>query len=89
VRDLTLTIIYMKRRCVRRIAAKPGPSRADNMPVMQLDDFIKELWGYAEEVPAEQHPWFDGILKHRWTREHTSALVAISVTFATIRRAVS
>jgi len=36
---------------------------------MHPDDFIKELWGYAAEVPTEQHPWFDGIIKHRWTRE--------------------
>ena len=41
----------------------------DNMPIMHPDDFIKELWGYAAEVPTEQHPWFDGIIKHRWTRE--------------------
>ena len=31
--------------------------------------FIEELWSYADEVPMEQHPWFDGIIKHRWTRE--------------------
>jgi pyrroloquinoline quinone (PQQ) biosynthesis protein C len=36
---------------------------------MATDDFIKELWDYAAEVPMEQHPWFDGILCHRWTRE--------------------
>ena len=36
---------------------------------MNQDDFIAELWGYAAEVPTEQHPWFDGIIKHRWTRE--------------------
>jgi pyrroloquinoline quinone (PQQ) biosynthesis protein C len=36
---------------------------------MRPDDFIKELWGYAAEVPTEQHPWFDGIIKHRWSRE--------------------
>jgi pyrroloquinoline quinone (PQQ) biosynthesis protein C len=41
----------------------------DNMPLMHPDDFIKELWGYAAEIPTEQHPWFDGIIKHRWTRE--------------------
>jgi pyrroloquinoline quinone (PQQ) biosynthesis protein C len=39
------------------------------MPMMRPDDFIEELWGYAAEIPTEQHPWFDGIIKHRWTRE--------------------
>lgn len=36
---------------------------------MNADEFIQELWGYAAEVPMEQHPWFDGIIKHRWTKE--------------------
>lgn len=36
---------------------------------MLPDEFIEELWGYAAEVPMERHPWFDGILKHRWDRE--------------------
>jgi pyrroloquinoline quinone (PQQ) biosynthesis protein C len=36
---------------------------------MLPDEFIKELWSYAAEVPTEQHPWFDGIINHRWTRE--------------------
>ena len=40
------------------------------MPEYQTpDEFIAELWTYAEEVPMEQHPWFDGILHHRWTPE--------------------
>lgn len=33
------------------------------------DAFIAELWGYANEVPMLQHPWFDGIIRHRWTRD--------------------
>ena len=33
------------------------------------DEFIEELWTYTEEVPMEQHPWFDGIINHRWTPE--------------------
>jgi pyrroloquinoline quinone (PQQ) biosynthesis protein C len=33
------------------------------------NDFIAELWSYADEVPMESHPWFQGILDHRWTRE--------------------
>jgi pyrroloquinoline quinone (PQQ) biosynthesis protein C len=36
---------------------------------MTADEFIQELWGYAAEVPMEQHPWFDGIIKHRWSKE--------------------
>jgi pyrroloquinoline quinone (PQQ) biosynthesis protein C len=36
---------------------------------MNSDDFIEELWGYASEVPMAEHPWFQGILQHRWTRE--------------------
>jgi pyrroloquinoline quinone (PQQ) biosynthesis protein C len=36
---------------------------------MEPDAFIAELWSYAAEVPMEQHPWFDGIIKHRWTKE--------------------
>jgi len=36
---------------------------------MASDDFINELWGYAREVPMGEHPWFQGILQHRWTRE--------------------
>ena len=36
---------------------------------MSPDEFIEELWGYAAELPMERHPWFDGIIKHRWTRE--------------------
>lgn len=36
---------------------------------MSPDEFIAELWSYAAAVPMEQHPWFDGIIRHRWTRE--------------------
>ncbi len=35
---------------------------------MSSDEFITELWSYAQDVPMEQHPWFQGILQHRWTR---------------------
>ena len=35
---------------------------------MSPDEFIAELWSYAQEVPMAQHPWFQGILQHRWTR---------------------
>jgi pyrroloquinoline quinone (PQQ) biosynthesis protein C len=36
---------------------------------MTPDAFIEELWSYAREVPMEQHPWFQGILTHRWSRD--------------------
>jgi pyrroloquinoline quinone (PQQ) biosynthesis protein C len=36
---------------------------------MAPDELITELWSYAHEVPMEQHPWFQGILQHRWTRD--------------------
>ena len=36
---------------------------------METDFFIDELWGYANELLMEQHPWFQGILQHRWSRE--------------------
>lgn len=36
---------------------------------MTQDDFITELWTYAEEAPMGDHPWFQGILQHRWSRE--------------------
>jgi pyrroloquinoline quinone (PQQ) biosynthesis protein C len=36
---------------------------------MSSDEFIAELWGYAAEVPMEQHPWFQGIFQHRWSRQ--------------------
>src|SRR5437764_14298673 len=32
-------------------------------------DFINELWSHANEVPMIQHPWFAGIIEHRWTPE--------------------
>jgi len=36
---------------------------------MTSDEFIDELWSYAAEVPMERHPWFAGIIEHRWSRE--------------------
>jgi pyrroloquinoline quinone (PQQ) biosynthesis protein C len=37
--------------------------------VKSPDEFIQELWSYAREVPMEQHPWFHGIIHHRWAPE--------------------
>lgn len=31
--------------------------------------FIQELWSYANQVPMGEHPWFKGIIEHRWTPE--------------------
>src|SRR5919106_2579996 len=36
---------------------------------MSPDEFIDELWSYANEAPMIEHPWFAGIIQHRWTRE--------------------
>src|SRR5919201_1591927 len=33
------------------------------------DAFIEELWSIARHVPIIEHPWFRGIIEHRWTRE--------------------
>ncbi|OLC52781.1 MAG: hypothetical protein AUH85_16105 [Chloroflexi bacterium 13_1_40CM_4_68_4] len=33
------------------------------------EDFIRELWSYANEVPMLEHPWFKGVIDHVWTRE--------------------
>src|ERR1700730_322621 len=33
------------------------------------DAFVAELWGYGNQVPMIQHPWFRGIVEHRWTPE--------------------
>jgi pyrroloquinoline quinone (PQQ) biosynthesis protein C len=40
-----------------------------NGGVVPADEFVAELWSYAHEVPMLEHPWFQGILQHRWTRE--------------------
>ena len=36
---------------------------------MHVDDFIAEMWEYANSFPMREHPWFRGIAEHRWTRE--------------------
>lgn len=33
------------------------------------DELVAELWSIARQVPMIQHPWFAGIVEHRWTRE--------------------
>ena len=32
---------------------------------MRSEVFIDQLWRYTHQVPMEQHPWFQGILRHR------------------------
>src|SRR5438270_201156 len=31
--------------------------------------FIEKLWAYARTIPMGEHPWFKGIVEHRWTKE--------------------
>ena len=38
-------------------------------PTRNPEEFIEELWGYANEVPMAEHPWFKGMIEHRWTPE--------------------
>jgi len=33
------------------------------------DAFIDELWSYARALEMREHPWFQGVREHRWTRE--------------------
>ena len=36
---------------------------------MDPDAFVAELWGYAHDLEMREHPWFKGVVEHRWTRE--------------------
>ena len=36
---------------------------------MANDAFIDELWRAARELFVPDHPWFKGIVEHRWSRE--------------------
>jgi len=36
---------------------------------MDPGEFVEELWGYAHELEMREHPWFRGVVEHRWTRE--------------------
>jgi len=33
------------------------------------DAFVEELWQVARGLWMPDHPWFKGIVEHRWTRE--------------------
>jgi len=39
------------------------------VPAMDPDKFVAELWGYAHQLEMREHPWFKGVVDHRWTRE--------------------
>ncbi|MBV9119609.1 MAG: iron-containing redox enzyme family protein [Chloroflexi bacterium] len=36
---------------------------------MTPDEFVEDLWAYARTIPMGEHPWFKGIIEHRWSRE--------------------
>src|SRR5438270_10983901 len=40
-----------------------------NAMSLPADELISELWGIARQVPMIEHPWFRGIIDHRWSRE--------------------
>src|SRR5438445_12093424 len=48
-----------------------APRRARRISVAAMDpeEFVEELWGYAHELEMREHPWFKGVVEHRWTRE--------------------
>ncbi len=37
--------------------------------VTSPEEFIAELWTYATALPMAEHPWFQGIVEHRWSPE--------------------
>jgi pyrroloquinoline quinone (PQQ) biosynthesis protein C len=39
------------------------------VPALSPDAFVEELWGIARGLFMPDHPWFKGIVEHRWTRE--------------------
>ena len=39
------------------------------MAVRDPDAFVAELWATARGLFMPDHPWFKGIVEHRWTRE--------------------
>src|SRR5438270_8607242 len=40
-----------------------------NAMSLPADELISELWTIARQVPMIEHPWFRGIIEHRWTPE--------------------
>lgn len=39
------------------------------MAALPPDELIRSLWSISEAVPMAEHPWFKGIVTHRWTKE--------------------
>ena len=39
------------------------------MAVTPPDAFVEELWQVARGLWMPDHPWFKGVVEHRWTRE--------------------
>jgi pyrroloquinoline quinone (PQQ) biosynthesis protein C len=37
--------------------------------MLSPDAFIEQLWAYARTIPMDEHPWFKGIVDHRWSKE--------------------
>src|SRR6476646_3743447 len=60
-------------RCIARWAMGgpvAGEHQGDRMTAAKSpDEFVAELWGYANQVPMGEHPWFKGIVEHRWARD--------------------
>src|SRR5205814_817048 len=44
-------------------------ARRTSVAAMDPEQFVAELWGYARELEMREHPWFRGVVDHRWTRE--------------------
>src|SRR5438270_2532931 len=47
----------------------PPRARRISVAAMDPDKFVEELCGYARELEMREHPWFKGVVDHRWTRE--------------------
>jgi pyrroloquinoline quinone (PQQ) biosynthesis protein C len=37
--------------------------------VQSPDAFVEELWDYTRTIAMAEHPWFKGIVEHRWSKE--------------------
>src|SRR5438128_2624133 len=56
-------------RIAANVNAVQAPRSRPMTAALSPSEFIAELWSYADEVPMVEHPWFKGIIEHRWTRE--------------------
>src|SRR2546430_16168490 len=55
----------------RRATRSAAPPVCESYDVVAKDPdaFIAELWDVAKGLFMPDHPWFKGIVEHRWTRE--------------------